>query len=328
MRMAHPLAFASSLKAIGAPAERYFRNCGLPAYAENPNVYVKVCSAWAVFDNAAKAEGEDFGWFVGGRVGESGISQELLACAKHSPTLYRGLHDLVRLISSEASDLGLGVEEREADVLLYTYYPTMRGESGYLSSQAYQLPAYLAFIRHYLGAHWYPDEIGIEAKRVPMGAELCFPDTRIRSGQERGYIAVPRDVLTTSPPAAIDWTRAPELLLTADLLFAERLRILLRPYMSERIPTKQFSARLMETSERTLSRRLSASGLTYRALIDELIFEEAKDLLRGSQLSIREIAARVGYSDPAHFTRTFYRISGLTPSEFRNIEAGCTTRCS
>lgn len=328
MRVAHPLAFAGLLEAIGAPAKRHLRAGGLPAYAGDPDMFVKLGNAWATFDSAARAEGEDFGWYVGRYVGEKGISEKLLQRAEYAPTLYRGLNELVGLISSEASDLGLGIEEREADILLYTYYPSLRGSTGYLSSQGYQLPAYLSFIRHYLGAHWLPDEVGIEAKRAPKGARLCFPNVRIRTGQERGYIAVPRDVLNTPPPHVIESTKAADLLLTGDLSFADRLRLLLRPYLAERIPTREFAARLTEMSERSLLRRLRESGLTYRALLDYLLFEEAKDLLRESRLSIREIASRVGYSDPAHFSRMFRRIGGISPSEFRKLEQGLVTRGS
>lgn len=319
IRLAHPLAFASLLEAIGAPSKRHFRASGLPVYVDDPNVFVRVSSAWATFDSAAKAEGEDFSWYVGQYVGESGISEKLLQRSEHAPSLYRGLQELVRLISSEASDLGLGIEERKDDVLLYTYYPSMRGAPGYMSSQGYQLPVYLALIRHYLGMHWYPKEIGIEEKCVPKRAQLIFGGSRIRTGQERGYISIPRAVLSTPAPDPIDLKQAPKILLNSAISYADKLRVLLRPYLAEGVPTKQFAAELMDTSQRTLQRRLRDSKMSFRGLLDELHFEEAKDLLHTSQLSVGEIAARIGYNDQAHFTRMFHRIGGICPSEFRRL---------
>ena len=324
IRMAHPLAFADFLDKIGAPAKRHLRASGLPAYANEPSQFVKLSSAWAAFDSAANAEGEDFGWYVGQYVGDKSLSQKMLKNTEYAPSLYRGLQAFVRLVSSEASDLGLGIEEREDDILLYTYYPTLKGTTGYLSSQAYQLPLYLAVIRHYLGEHWCPEEIGIEAKSIPKGAEACFPNSRIRTGQERGYIVLPRKVLSTAPRDTADLRQAPDLLLTEHLSFADRLRLLLRPYLAEGIPTKRFAAELMDTSQRTMARRLRESGLSFRALLDELHFDIAKELL-GSSLSIREIAGRVGYDDQAHFTRMFRRMGGICPSEFRKHVATCDT---
>jgi len=45
--------------------------------------------------------------------------------------------------------------------------------------------------------------------------------------------------------------------------------------------------------------------------------EQAKKLLRDSRLSIGEIAARVGYPDPFHFSKVFKNKVGVSPSQFR-----------
>lgn len=321
MRMAHPLMFARILALIGASPRRHFRAGGLPVYTEDPNTFVKVSCAWNTFDSAAKAEGEDFGWYVGQFVGESGVSAKLLQRSEYAPTLYRGLQEFARLVSSEASDIGLGIEERKEDILLYTHYPRLRDMPGYLSSQAYQLPAYLAIMRHYLGTDWCPPEIGIEANHVTKGAQLCFPNSHIRARQERGYIAVPRAVLSAPPQDSIRTNQLAEILPNAELSFADRLRVLLSPYLAEGIPKKEFAAQLMDTSPRTMSRRLGECGLSYRGLLNELQFEQAKHLLLTSGMGIAEIATMIGYDDQAHFTRMFRRIGGISPLEYRKLEA-------
>ena len=319
VRLSHPLAFAALLKRTGAPWQRYFRAAKLPVHAENPDLYVTARSAWASFDRAAKRESEDFGWWVGQFVGENNISEKLLQQTEHAPTLYVGLKELVRLISSESSDLGLGIEEREDDILLYTHYPNMRSLPGYLTAQAYQLPVFLAFIRHYLGSRWSPDEVGVEAKRTPKAAETCFAGAHVRTGQERGYIRLPRDVLNAPAPDALELQRVPKLARLDSLSFDNRLRLLLRPYRAEGIPSKQFAADLIETSPRTMTRRLAASRTNFRRLLDELHFNAAKDLLQGGNLSIRETASRIGYDNPSHFARMFRRIGGVSPRTFRKI---------
>lgn len=48
--------------------------------------------------------------------------------------------------------------------------------------------------------------------------------------------------------------------------------------------------------------------------------EQAKKLLRDSRLSIGEIAERVGYPDPFHFSKTFKNTVGVSPSQFRTPE--------
>ncbi len=51
--------------------------------------------------------------------------------------------------------------------------------------------------------------------------------------------------------------------------------------------------------------------------LHSLRLSEAKRLLEESDLSIRHIAALVGYADPAHFTRAFTRRTGGSPTAYR-----------
>ena len=46
--------------------------------------------------------------------------------------------------------------------------------------------------------------------------------------------------------------------------------------------------------------------------------ERAKSLLKGSGLSVMEIALRSGFADQSHFTTAFRRITSLRPSEYRS----------
>jgi AraC-like DNA-binding protein len=48
--------------------------------------------------------------------------------------------------------------------------------------------------------------------------------------------------------------------------------------------------------------------------------ERAGDLLRHGNLTIREVAARVGYRQPAQFAKAFRRHHGTAPSGFRASE--------
>jgi AraC-like DNA-binding protein len=74
----------------------------------------------------------------------------------------------------------------------------------------------------------------------------------------------------------------------------------------------------MNTTVRTLTRRLSTCGLTYGTLIDDLRFEMAKEQLLKSDKRIGDIAQGVGFNHQADFTRMFRRVGGLGPKEFRN----------
>ena len=48
-----------------------------------------------------------------------------------------------------------------------------------------------------------------------------------------------------------------------------------------------------------------------------LRMQDATTLLVGTFLSVKEIVARVGFTDESHFVRDFKRIYGVTPKEYR-----------
>ncbi len=77
-------------------------------------------------------------------------------------------------------------------------------------------------------------------------------------------------------------------------------------------------AERFEMSVRTFNRRFKiATGKTPLQYLQEIRIETAKDLLKTSNLSISEIAYRVGYHDMGHFTGLFKKILATTPSEYR-----------
>jgi len=318
IRMGHPLAFAAFLEHVGAPVERHLRAQGLPVYCDNPDDFVPLRAAWSFFDATAQSEDPALGWYVGRFVGDRNLNRILLQKLENAPTLYQALKRFIRIISAEASHLELGILERRHDILFCTQYSNMKGEAGYTSSQSYQLLIFVDLVRHFVGQHWVPDEIGIEHPTVPAIAKEIFPTARILTNQRFGYIAIPRACLhmATRSREGVD-SREASLVLSRRFDYADTVRALLRPHLSEGYPSARLAASLMDTSVRTLARGLSAGGLTYRTLVDELRFTTARELLRDQSLRISDVSRAVGFEYPPHFSRMFRRVAGLSPRQFR-----------
>ena len=71
-------------------------------------------------------------------------------------------------------------------------------------------------------------------------------------------------------------------------------------------------------SVRTFNRRFrSATGKTPLQYLQSLRMEQARELLKDSNLAISEIAFRVGYHDTNNFTVLFRRHTSVTPLEYR-----------
>ncbi len=90
--------------------------------------------------------------------------------------------------------------------------------------------------------------------------------------------------------------------------------------LSEGIPKMAHVAQRLATSERTLHRRLSAAGLSFKALVDTTRRQLAENLLQQSSYTMSEVAFLTGFSEQSAFQRAFKRWSGQTPTAFRKAE--------
>lgn len=85
--------------------------------------------------------------------------------------------------------------------------------------------------------------------------------------------------------------------------------------------TAAWYARRLGYSERTLNRLARThAGLSAKELIDRRVVLEAKRLLVHEQASVAAIAARLGFDDPANFSKYFKHRAGVAPGAFRDAQ--------
>lgn len=82
-------------------------------------------------------------------------------------------------------------------------------------------------------------------------------------------------------------------------------------------PTLPLLAARLFLSERTFKRRLCEHGVSYQQLLDEARRQDALRLLQNATLSVEDIAAQLGYSSSANFSRAFRKWTGATPGAWR-----------
>lgn len=80
-------------------------------------------------------------------------------------------------------------------------------------------------------------------------------------------------------------------------------------------------ARALGMSRQTLYRRLKAEGATFEQVLDDLRRRLALRLVRDEGLSVKETAWRLGFSDPAAFSRAFKRWTGMGPRQARQTSS-------
>jgi len=83
-------------------------------------------------------------------------------------------------------------------------------------------------------------------------------------------------------------------------------------------------ARLCHTSTRSLQRRLTSEGTSFRAVLDRARVDAAARMLADPASSVTETGYACGFADTAHFSRRFKAVTGKTPSSWRSGERPAT----
>ena len=76
-------------------------------------------------------------------------------------------------------------------------------------------------------------------------------------------------------------------------------------------------ARAMGVSRQTLYRRLKEEGFTFEHVLDDFRRRLAARYIGREGMSVKAAAYRLGFSDPAAFSRAFKRWTGRSPSDYR-----------
>jgi AraC-like DNA-binding protein len=96
-----------------------------------------------------------------------------------------------------------------------------------------------------------------------------------------------------------------------------RVETVLTPMLEAGDASIETVASRLGFSRQTLFRRLKAEGVTYEKVLDELRHKLALHYLGDAKLSVNETAYRVGFSEPAAFSRAFKRWTGSSPRTLR-----------
>jgi len=99
-------------------------------------------------------------------------------------------------------------------------------------------------------------------------------------------------------------------------LYADATAIVEREYAADL--SLDDIARRVASSRRQLQRAYAEIGkTTFRDQLTRVRMERAAELLMRRSVTVREVAQRVGYRQPAQFAKAFRREKGVAPSDYR-----------
>lgn len=320
-RCQHLSPFVDILNGLGAPAASLLGKFRLPtSLEEKANHYVPILPAIDFAEFAQRSQGiVDFGFHASQQLHFGHLSERTRNLIGHSPTLLVALQHACKWASLEDSNLSNWLERHDDHVRICSRLAGTKGLQHLEHSQWLQNIFPIHIVRQFAGSDWAPATIAFEARYTPSSACQSFwPNSRFLSGQEASWIDVPVSLLSLPNRANGSLPR-----LQSDEVehsgyeIIEALKLMLPSYLDERPPVLAEIAEMAGVSTRSFQRKLAHAGLTYSDLLDTVRFENASKLLRDTDCKIIEVAFSSGYADPAHFTRAFRRISGVTPRQFR-----------
>ncbi|MGI9105292.1 MAG: helix-turn-helix transcriptional regulator [Pyrinomonadaceae bacterium] len=140
------------------------------------------------------------------------------------------------------------------------------------------------------------------------------------AGHELVVAAIIEQVLIQLLRRYANIRRTDELELSRAGLVDRRLRRaveLMHAHLNEELPLEELAAAAYLSPFHFARLFKKLTGLPPHAYLASLRIERARTLLAATDLSITEIAARVGYSSSSHFAKAFRQAAGLAPRAFR-----------
>ncbi|WP_026306772.1 helix-turn-helix domain-containing protein [Smaragdicoccus niigatensis] len=172
-----------------------------------------------------------------------------------------------------------------------------------------------------LSPDWFETTLGED--RAERLVRTWSPTAEVRPNKTLNRIAGPREMLDAElPQADPNMARLFERQ-CAELLDRRLARVGVSGQVRSRLlhdpshfPSMESVADELHLDPRTLRRRLTEEGTSFRALVDDVRRTLAESLL-ADDMTIDAIAVRLGYAETASLTHAFTRWTGMSPSRWR-----------
>ncbi|UCE89016.1 MAG: AraC family transcriptional regulator ligand-binding domain-containing protein [Pseudomonadota bacterium] len=325
VRAGHLIPFAEFLHQAGSPVERLLGEVRLPTAAlDEPDTYIPTSRVWQFVARAAHREGlDDLALHVGRQTQAGGLGR-LGTLLESSPTLLHALETFCRQCNHESSHVSFSLAQ-DRGALWFCHRGSFDDRvEGFDQVHLYVLTLMTAVVRWFTGSGWQPHTARLAANGLPMHKVRSFlPDSQWQTAGEITAIRIEPSELGLAPQTrrtacatANDGSELVDLPQPPDD-FVGSLRQSLAPYLRDGALDIALAADVIGISVRTLQRRLAELDISYKNVLDQARFEAALPLLGDPGVRLTDIAFDLGYSDPAHFTRAFRRMAGVSPWEYR-----------
>ncbi|MET3696568.1 AraC family transcriptional regulator [Bacillus oleivorans] len=153
--------------------------------------------------------------------------------------------------------------------------------------------------------------------RIQIGTN-CNRLTIHRADLDRPFVSYNAELLEMLTPvleqSLIEQPRSPSI--------TETVKWIMKRSLTGGRPDIQTIASELGISDRTLQRRLTEEGTSFKHLLTKVRHEQAREYLADPSLDIKEVAFLIGYEDQNSFYRAFHLWEGATPLKWRTEHLG------
>ena len=314
--------FIDFLDTIGAPTERFLQQAGIPpALLEQPESLVPLHLVYSFFEHAANAEGiNNFGLLAAQQTSsyDIGIFGKLL---REALTVHEYLQMGLQMIGS----LTLGERfwlTKEGDQIRMHHYLPGNVTPGFRHADLYAIAVTLRTLRSFMDNQWSPEEVSLHASsELKTNNKNTFWDARIIKGQAHSSFTIPKALLQQAIPLRVTGVQQQANLDNSQPTMpdglANAVKQVITVLLPDGCPDVHLAAEASGMSTRTFQRRLGEIGSSYSNLLQRTRMQLAAQRLAQTAMPVNEIAASLGYRDPANFTRAFRCKTGVSPCNYR-----------
>lgn len=308
----------------GGSIDQVLRDVDLPfALLEQPELVVPLREQFRFLERAARETGDQhFGARLGQEVKSPALSAYgawVCAAATLREAMQRADAGLALMLQTSTN---LYVAREGVDRVRWSIEFVEPETDGRHHNELLGVGYMMDTVRVYAGAHWRPHVVMTALSRGERAAALeqifqcnvsnghamssiVFDAALLDRGHARHSVSLAGGPERPEPPVPVNGDLLATILTVAELA------------MHEGFPRIDWVASKVGATRRSLQRYLQSQGTSFNQVLEEVLRRHAIRHLEEDALSITEIALRLGYTDPAHFTRAFRRWTGVAPSSFR-----------
>lgn len=314
--------FVEALDAAGIPYRPALVKAGLPTEIEDPLQRVETRRLVRFTHQASYQEGlPHLGMLAALRGPVTVFHPRILGRIENSPSLLTALKGVCGLVHLQSSSLHVWMDLRPHQLRVCHATLVSGAQPGAEHFEIVRTVRLITIIERFLGPGWRPSRIELVMPRLrdPLFEEW-LGGTAVRTGAPFGMIPIPIQRLgdDCAADAAEGHRVGPAGLANASSgVRLDVLEAVLASRLAIDVPTIEMAAEMLGVPVRTLQRRFAEAGTNYREFLTHLRYRAARHFLLDTDMTIREVAERVGYTDASNLARTVRRIAGLAPAELR-----------